>query len=270
VNVALLALQAGQPEEPKWTDVAGFFATSAGVAVTLIAVLVALFGPRWQTKRSRPNLRIEAQPPGVGVPYDLDSVVGLQLLLRNDVGRDTAREVEVFASVVSHDDPDCVEDVVVEYESLVFENPVGGNTTPTSATVPAGFARPVWFALIGTRKAASAGFVFDVDDREASDLGAAITIDPYARHGMPWLRTDRNYEAKLVVTGSNFDALTFAGTLRGAIRPEPIVDGGPLVDVVEFRWTNALKPIHDPNPATPWIVRPGTRQWLRWPLRLRR
>jgi hypothetical protein len=142
--------------------------------------------------------------------------------------------------------------------------------TRTSGTVAAGFARPVWFALVGTRKAASAGFVVDVDDREASDLGAAITVDPYARHWMPWLRTDRNYEAKLVVTGSNFDARTFAGTLRGAIRPEPIVDGGPLVDVVEFRWTGAPKPIHDSNPATPWIVRPVKRQWLRRPLRRRR
>ena len=97
MNLASLLLQA---DAPKWTDVGGFIATSAGVVVTFAAVLVALFGPRWQANRSQPKLSLSVEP--AGLEWTVGEVFGAQpmiLLLHNAEGRDTAVDVEVFAYV---------------------------------------------------------------------------------------------------------------------------------------------------------------------------
>lgn len=242
-------------ESPKWTDVASVIVASVGVVATLAAVLVALFGPRYHARRSRPMLSLVAHPPGMGLAVEFDdSAEAMQLLLRNRPGQDTARDVEIFASVSAEREDGASTEIVVEYEPLVFENPLGSNGSRTSGTVPAGFSRPVWFALVGQRQAVARAFTVDAAPEQAHDVGAAVTIDPYVRSWMPWLEPQVNYDVKLVVTGSNFDAVTLGGRLRGEFGQEPVDDSGATVKVIVFEWTEEPRQIDDPRPGTPWLA----------------
>jgi len=259
MTVVLLAVQAGQPEDPKWTDVAGFIATSAGVVVTLLAVLVALFGPGWQTKRRRPKvtLRVDPNSGPLPVPINISERYArdMRLLIENDPGQDTALDVEVFVTIVGDPGKDDSGfeyfEGVTEAEALVFDNPELGGPLRDTSTVPAGFSRPVWFALVGPIDTAFVGVGLrwsGPEDSEAvrltkrDDLRAcAIVTTADANRGpAPVLLLEHGYTVHLIVTGSNFDAQHYVGRVKGSY------ENGEMSDYVDYEWiqppTRTTKP----------------------------
>jgi hypothetical protein len=159
------------------------------------------------------------EPPGIESTatssYDYADTMGI--ILHNADGRDTARDVEVFAYVVSH--PTSREwhtDLPVEMEPLVFENPLGSNMSRTVSSVPPGFYRKAWWVVVGEPAEVTKAFVAD-DKPQVEDMSAAVCIDPYSRQGVPWLSTGRAYVVDLIVTGSNFDAVYFSGVFEGIV-----------------------------------------------------
>ena len=235
MNLASLLLQA---DAPKWTDVGGFIATSAGVVVTFAAVLVALFGPRWQANRSQPKLSLSVEP--AGLEWTVGEVFGAQpmiLLLHNAEGRDTAVDVEVFAYVTSHfkrDDGMPSGHVAVDSEPLVFENPLGSNPVRTASSIPSGFSRKAYWALVGQPGVIAQAFAQEPRDAAANELLAAVAVDPYGRTEVSWMWFGRKYLVDLIVTGSNFDAVYFSGVVESVISE---ADGERDPGSVGYLWT---------------------------------
>jgi hypothetical protein len=226
VQLAQTAQLQSVTSKPNWTQVAGFWVALGSALVTFGAVMVALFGERIRAVWSRPNVTLTIDPTSDAVvPINISetrNVYGNRLLVTNERGRDTAQDVEVFVSITN--DPDEREEhgySELISGALVFDSPWGADARAISS-VPAGFARPVWFALIGPVHAVADVVQIDVnafvtaarhcgvDDTAA----VGITVEPaVAGHADAWLRPDSGYHAKFVVTGSNFDAIHYEARL---------------------------------------------------------
>jgi hypothetical protein len=89
-------------EKVAWDYVTGSV-VMLGVALTLAAVLVALFGPTWRERRRRPILSLT----GLDAAHEYwDSATAVDhsealLLLTAQCGRDTAEDVEIHLSVAA-------------------------------------------------------------------------------------------------------------------------------------------------------------------------
>jgi hypothetical protein len=228
---AVQAAQTAQPQpvadKPNWTEVAGFWATLAGVIATFGAVLVALFGQRLRASWSRPKIALTIDPSSDDVvPINIsetDNVYGNRLLVTNERGRDTAKEVEVFVTIAN--DPD--ERQARSYRelisgALVFDSPWAADARAISS-VPSSFARPVWFVVAGPVRAVSKVVQIDVDAflmaahhcKVDDSATAGITIEPaVAGHADAWLLPASHYDVEFVITGSNFDAIHYKARIR--------------------------------------------------------
>jgi hypothetical protein len=93
--------------DPNWTDIGGFVAAAVGVIITFGAVLVALFGPRYNAWRRRPKLGVKSEPSTVSwSPYGSIPAHVMYLSIHNEDGSDTARDVEVFVDAHAIDMPE--------------------------------------------------------------------------------------------------------------------------------------------------------------------
>jgi hypothetical protein len=191
-----------------WTDVGIFFATSAGVVVTVCAVLVALFGPGWDRRRRRPVVTLSTVYRSRSTRVsDTDPFC---LRLHNKTGCETAREVEVFAEVTFPVEGGGL-GVVAEQANLNFDNPTDDGPGRSTASVPAGFSRDVNLAVLD-----EAEFVDldDTDDHERRRLRVAyLALYPKRLVRTAGLHENRTYEVGITVTGSNFDAVRYVGHL---------------------------------------------------------
>lgn len=219
-----------QPESnPSWDDPTVLIA-GAGVAATLLAVVVALAGPSWNARRRRPKIDLEADPPNVGLSPDAiedASVppVDVGLRISNAAGRDTARDVEVFISAKAPDGGGT--HIAAEEVNLLFGR-LTSRSNPTSVSIPAGYSRRVALAALGNPRATRGIF-----SRLRSPLGirpswAALVVEDMPEH-FCWLDERLSYRIEIVVTGANFDAITFDGMAE--------TDAGVAPDGYRyFRW----------------------------------
>jgi hypothetical protein len=223
---------------PAWTEI-------AGVVVTLAAVFVALFAVPIRERLKRPKLALSPGSEALGVVVGLDPIV-MTLRLHNARGRDTAREVEVFVTVLSEGTPATY--IVAEEANLNFDDPLPRVVNPggkigiaksepgrSTATVPSGFARNVNFAVIGIQ-------------REGGKLGDAwgylALYPPRVAQDATLFFHMFSYHAWIVVTGSNFDAITYEGKLKVTEEDEPDDKGG-YVRTRTLHWT--IPPVRTDN-----------------------
>jgi hypothetical protein len=186
-----------------WTDVGIFWATVGAAVATTAAVIVALFGPRWQERRRRPDLSLTTDPPGMSIPVESGVAEPLRLRLTNRAGRDPARDVEVFVTA-SGQGTDAVY-VAAEDETLNFDDPFSDAQGCSVSTVPAGHARLVNVAVIEA--------VADGGTNEHAQWGYLATV-PRQRMRHAALMDAIAYDVTITITGSNFDAVIYRGRLE--------------------------------------------------------
>jgi hypothetical protein len=183
-----------------WTEVGIFWATVGGVTVTLLAVLVALLGPRLQARWSRPVITVA---PSTGTVYARERwPIILRLRVANKSGRETARDVEVFASVQGREPGDGATLIVARTESLNFEDPSADGPRRSIVNVPSGFSREVGLATLSP----------SIDRHGQPHIGRITYYRPDIE-SKAILRAGVLYEVHITVTGSNFDAVRYQGHL---------------------------------------------------------
>jgi hypothetical protein len=188
----------------------------ATAAAVVIALFVALFVPRWHEKQREPKIDLQPDPRGRQSSSSWSTADLLRLRIHNAPGRRTAEQVEVFASVVSRSpgDGDLWVRVHLEDKALNFDEPGGVPPGRSTTSVPSGFSRPVSFVLIGPPTSISERYGVEVKPDavgELPDWVAVPALYPAVRESATWFTRGKPLEVTLVVTGANFDAVTFRG-----------------------------------------------------------
>jgi hypothetical protein len=158
-----------------------------------------------------------ADPGGLGFARGQKFVGTMRLRLYNEAGRDTARDVEVF--VTAHGravhDGEAVTLLIADEENLNFDSPIDGGPGRSTATVPSGYSRRVYFAILGSQSGIEAKLspiMLEPQDGDSGEPWGALAIYP-ARQAKAMFDASSEYYIEIVVTGSNFDALTYQGTI---------------------------------------------------------
>jgi len=230
-----------------WTDEWTFIATAAAAAVTFLAVLVALFGPAFQQRWSRPEIAVEPSSPAFQVTVS-DRPAVVRLLIANKRGRDTARDVEVFAyatrpitettQVQGVTFPPGGSAVVADQANLNFDDPRADRPGRSTASIPSGFAREVNFATVAPMD--------DVDSQGRRGAGR-LALYPTDRAETAILREETKYSIWITVAGSNFDAVTYLGHLL------LYISKGVGGESIEASWTDfSASKTGAPIAASPW------------------
>lgn len=201
-------------------DYLAAFGTAVGALAAAAAVAVAVLGPRLEARRRQPRVVLSSTAPLATYYFYVDSpsAEGAALLkLRNEPGRDTAREVEVFLSVDAVGGPLIMGKVtLVSVEPLNFDDPVGGERGRSTANLPPGFARSLDLLIVGHFEAIAAGTPLAADLQLPEDkqkTHAAWALAPARQDRLRWLRDGERYFLTLTVTGANFDAQSYRGTV---------------------------------------------------------
>lgn len=238
-------------EDPKWTEVAGFWATLAGVIVTFGAVMVALFGPAWHARRKAPKLSLKPEDGDITIPNEsADSTFSpVRLLIHNAAGRETAHDVQVFVSVERSTSPGTTW-IYAEDEPLRFDNP-RRKVAQTTATVPSGYARPVWFAVAGAASstAQAMGKVHAANLPHSRGVLSAVVANESDDSDAVVLEPNQRYNVSFVITGSNFDALYYSGVfgIHGESIDMPEGTGTRTVEALTFGWQHDPKLVSAPK-----------------------
>jgi hypothetical protein len=211
-------------------DYVAAIGTAVGALAAAGAVIVALFGPGWQEKRKRPRMTVKYETERAEVAQGAAEPREIRLRIHNERGKATAEAVEVLVTVL--EPPPAVSSgfgsraiertKVVDEGTLNFDRPRAGEAGRSTAAVPSGHSRPVSFALVGPPP--KVADCFDDTMRGTDPAGdknkwAAISLfgvsgGPDSWRQLRWLGLDETYDVVLVVTGANFDAVTFGGQLR--------------------------------------------------------
>jgi hypothetical protein len=209
-------------------DWATLVVASIAALGTVGAVLAALFLPRFEERRTRPQLTLSTEPEGgMGMVVGSGGSEWVNLRIHNARGKRMARDVEVrvLAWTVR---PDATH-VVVEDLGLV----VDAAGTATVTTVPPGHARSVGFLVIE-----------DVDeDQEGPGVFAHFRTAPPEAARLSRMEPPYEYPTYVTVTGSNFDALVYEGALGFIASDEPIEDR--VAKVVSIGWAKPLRRVPD-------------------------
>jgi hypothetical protein len=237
---------------PDWTDIASFIATAVGVGATTAAVIVALFGPAWHQRRRAPVISVELEYESSSVgQWELTGVDKrlheAGVFVKNQAGRDTARDVEVFVSAISAESYGSPpgRHIAVERARLYFGHIEAPDSLRHVAPVPAGFSRYV--PLIGL------GDSDNLRDRlpgldalpSPGDTAWSLLISDEMGVHSGWLDDGIDYLLELVVVGANFDAVAY----RGMLRVETATEAGDVYHGVS--WPSPL--IRAPQPADNWL-----------------
>jgi hypothetical protein len=217
--------------DPTTLDYIAAYGTAIGALAAAAAVIVALFGPSWRTKRREPQLTLEPENRGLEVPTAVVSAYPMRLRLRNERGRDTAQDVEVFVTAVTplQDGStfQCAED-----SNLSCDPPSAGEREGlprTVATVPSGHTRAVYFVLMGNTDSIAEKLGLD---RPAYRAYAALVVP--VRTSVLWLQAGHTWDITLVITGANFNAVTYQGKVQTTLR----------ADRFACVWTEGPKQVH--------------------------
>jgi hypothetical protein len=181
---------------PSWVEI-------AGVVATFLAVLVALFGRQLYESRRRPKLALSPYPETYTTTVGMDSAP-MNLKLHNERGKDTARDVEVFVTVESVPAKGAPGWTPASDINLNFDDPEADGPGRSTTTVPSGHSREVNFAVVQV--------LTDEHGRPTDQWGYLAVYPPrFAKNRV--LFSGHKYTATLVVTGANFDAITYRGEL---------------------------------------------------------
>jgi hypothetical protein len=230
---------------------------AASALATTLAVIVALFGPRWQERRTRPLLRLRADSDwdgdcrGVAPVHD-----GYHIVLSNERGRATARGIEVRIDVfgfmssaqdLTGPDGDDLPLPLVEDGRLNFLGSDGSLGRGTGS-VPPGASRRVYLLRVGYAPAIFATWVATRSAaRPEGDLsrfcGAWATY-PARTDALGWIASGDEYEVILTLMGDNLDAASYAGRLRVEhyVIPGEPPSTKPEFDGVNVKWLRPLSP----------------------------
>jgi hypothetical protein len=227
-------------EDPKWTEVAGFWVTLAAALITLSAVLVALFGPGWQARRRTPRLSLVVENTALGMPVETETFLPIRLRVSNTRGRDTARNVQLYITVDSVQDHDgsLIEHIYAEDDALRFDDPLRQPSEKGiwSTDVPSGHSRPVWFAMMGSGYWPwTKGIPLDGGPK------LYLTVDG---DWFPPMSRDQTqqHDVKMVLTGDNFDAIHYTAVIKFSEEHEE-----RDLQVMTLRWVHAPKQIAAPK-----------------------
>jgi hypothetical protein len=207
-----------------WILFAFTIATAFG---TVGAVFVALFGQQWHQWRNQPSLTVLV---GEGRSASF-SDLSVSVRVTNAQGRDTAETVEAFVTIswvggIAY---------VADDQLPIGARAETARTEPSS--IPSGFARRVWLVrVVPPKRLEPRQAHHDAGDEEEEDELHLPTVEFFGGGGFT---ADAEFIVKLIVTGSNFDAIAFLGKFRvGA------VDKGEG-HMTTFWWTEAPKQIKD-------------------------
>jgi hypothetical protein len=238
---------------PNWTDVASFIATAMGVVVTTAAVIVALFGPRWQRRHQTPVITVEIESEWTSfADWEFEGanqrLHEAGVFVKSQAGRDTAHDVEIFVSAVSAEPygSPSGHHIAVERARLYFGHIEAPDSLRHLASVPAGFSRYV--PLVGLGSADNLRVrIPGLDALPPPDPAAwsVLISDEMSIHS-GWLDAGNDYLLELVVVGANFDAVTYRGTLR----VETVTDADRVSH--ELSWPSPL--IRASAPADDWVL----------------
>lgn len=220
----------------------------AAVATTA-AVVVALFGPTLRAWLSRPVLKLSASDEDHFYDAGGDPALDVApLSLENRRGRQVAREVQVTLSVgapFSGEEGEELSIPLSEQRNLRFE--LDAPDTTSGSTVPPGSCRRVQFVVMGPKLLIVAWLRDRGEDQptqEAEVHGAFCAQPSAAVESALWLTDDSPLDICLVVSGANFDALTYVGQIvlkhvdmTGTLDVEQIERPHSLV----LRWTKPLR-----------------------------
>jgi hypothetical protein len=240
-----------------WVDYATFAAAAAAALATFCAALVALFGPRWQAKRSLPRVTLTT-PDEIEVPLVANAKEarsGLYVDVTNQAGRDTARDVEVYIRDVPRFAPD-VPEFASRNEDAPLRNinlgvPLDGSVGLARVGIPAGVTRRVALFSVGhpaaileeTGPADMAGFGDEYVASHGLDqfAVAALNLCPARRNQMFWIGEGFPFGIELVVAGRNFDAARYYGafTVERAYTDDP-EEGHPGYVIYSAHWVQPL------------------------------
>ena len=262
----------GQPEPVRDTyDLAVFSVAALAAFGTVGAVLVAMFGPGLRARQRIPKvtLKVDARMSQYGTEGARpEEALGLRL--HNERKRDTAREVEVFISMLGDHGPQVGSDgsaifpttgdsgwkfgreLIARQRNLNFNSPLEGHIGSRTATIPAGFNREVYFAIVGSRLAIARTFhgempvmsVLEAEEAVAAlclypartDLVAYLSVPPGSAAAAEYATAEHGdtatYEVTLTVTGANFDAQTYQGSLYAVVdQGDDKAGRGPSVEL---------------------------------------
>jgi hypothetical protein len=223
---------AGVDQARDWIDYVTLAAAVFAALGTVGAVLVALFGPAWQSRRSRPALYVKSSPPSMSqsrprAAHDDNSpATEFSFELGNAAGRETARDVEIFLSYA---------------RAVTEDTAIGGpQRLPLAAglTVPPGFQRPATLLLLGNDSVIRRSLGSVDDGRQGVTAHHTVSFAVTSPWGPQWLDPD-SYDITLHITGSNFDALRFDGALE--IKRDDERDADRVS--TSLRWEAPLEPI---------------------------
>jgi hypothetical protein len=228
-------------------DYVAAIGTAIGALAAASAVIVALFGPGWRERRRRPRLSVAPEGTEISVDADARSPLELRLRIHNARGKDTAESVEIFVTVTSRRPDHGGTVILVEDGNLNFDRPRADYPGRSTATVPSGHSRPVSLALLGSVTAVEACFHETMRGKASATPGekfGALSLfgfsgGTFSWREIPWLSVGETYDVVLVVTGANFDAVTFGGQLR--LSDEHIAPEGPRIMIL--KWLGAPRPL---------------------------
>lgn len=215
---------------------------------TIGAVAVALLGPAWRERQKRPDVRLVFHGAGAAdgslgwsKHVDIDQPGDTQdyppMWVTNERGKDPAQNVEVFVTVGQCVPGGGVWIGLASRDNLLFNSPVDGHYGSSSTHVPPGFSREVFFLTFGHSASIFEAMYPDgasePDDPNAELLGIIATF-PARRSRAQWIKAG-TYAVTFVVTGSNFDAVTYVGQFK--IGRETFEGDGRSMVRQTFGWT---------------------------------
>lgn len=242
-----------------WVDYATFGAAAAAALATFCAAWVALFGVRWQAKRSSPRVSLTT-PDEIEVPLMAnarEAESGLYVDVMNQAGRDTARDVEVYIRPVSRFSPN-VPEFASRNDDAPLRNvnlgvPLDGSIGLARTDIPAGVTRRVALFSVGhpakileeTGPSEMTGFGDEYVASHGLDhfAVAALSLAPAKRNQMFWLGAGLSFGVELVVAGSNFDAVRYYGafTVERDHAELPEEEGHPGYAIYRAHWVQPLR-----------------------------
>lgn len=211
----------------------------ATALATLGAVAVALFGPAWRERQTRPVVRLHTATAlrweRDADPADTEGQDYPPMSLTNARGKAPAQGVEVFVTVGLEAGSGAYL-TLAHRENLNFRSPQEGRLGAPVSHVPAGFSREFFFILFGHPQ-----YVFEclhpdsgveLEDSHEQRVGI-LSLFPARRENARWL-TPGAYAVTFWVTGSNFDVVRYDG--RFEVTAEERQRGAGRVLTAGFRW----------------------------------
>lgn len=205
-----------------------------GTIATLLAVLVALFGPLIVDRLRRPRLKVTIASNLVSSLVSAPAEAGRRRLTVNigNHGRRQANDVQVFLSVETPVEVPGASDV---HRIEAFQSPIpffhqeGGDWTfQYSVAIPPGFSRPLHLLTA---------------DGSEFKLVSAVELDPAKPDPRSFGLASGEYRVVLDIVGSNFKVIRLEGRLW--------IEDGPRQSEAQWKTPPKAVPYRSGDPLPP-------------------